>query len=144
MTSLSPFAPPRSCGTLSSDAPRGVRALFFESSLAIFAATAAVSSGASGISRSVWHESTSRPSTRSANGVPAGMVFELSFESVCLARSMRRCDPMRWSMLPEASRMISTVPKTGGAVTDTRPASVFAAVILIGARARVACDWPVE
>ena len=59
--------------TFASDAPMGVFAPFFASSFAIFAPTVAAFSGLSGISRSVWHESTSRPNTRMANGVPAGI-----------------------------------------------------------------------
>ena len=60
--------------------------------------------------------------------------------------SMRRCEPIRCNMLPDASRMISTALPAGKVrahVTSTNPGASFPGVMRIGARASVACDCPV-
>ena len=117
----------------------------------MLAEAAARSSGPSGISRSVWQESASRPKARRAKGVPAGTTFDTSSVSVRRAMSMRRSEPIRWSMLPEASRMISmalpdALPDAAlsATVTVTNPGDVLPGVMRIGERASVAWDWPVE
>ena len=116
----------------------GVLAPFLAFSAAMRWPTAAGFSGPTGTSRSVWQESTSRPNTRNANGVPAGMVEEVSLVSVCLAMSMRRAAPNFCSMLPEASRMSSTAPLglvPGASVTATLPGSCLPGTTLSAARA---------
>ena len=67
--------------------------------------------------------------------------------SVVFAISMRRSLPIFCSMLPDASRMISTALPAAGpcaTVTFTNPGSSFPGVMRIGARASVAWDCPVE
>ncbi len=137
----------RSSATLASDAPIGVFAPFFASSVAICPATVGALSGLTGMKRSVWQEFTSRPKTRIANGVPVGMICEVRRVSVSRAISMRRLPPIFWSMLPDASKMISTALlafAVAGGVTTRNPGSSLEGVIWIDARASVAYDCPSE
>ena len=66
--------------------------------------------------------------------VLAGMVFDVSCVGVCFAMSIRRWPPSRCSMLPDASRMISTAPALSAPlpVAFTKPGSCFDGVIRIG------------
>ncbi len=125
----------------------GVLAPFFASSFAIWPATVPALSGLTGMKRSVWHEFTSRPNTRIANGVPAGMICDVIRVSVSRAISMRRLPPIFCSMLPDASKMISTALSelaAAGGVTTTKPGSSLPCVIWIDVRASVAYDCPSE
>jgi hypothetical protein len=87
----SPVTVFRSSATLSKEAPIGVLALFFACRALMRALAAAGSSGASGMSRSVWQELASRPNTRSAkeSHVPGRRYCTNSVSSATLSYKVR-------------------------------------------------------
>ncbi len=148
MTRRSPRAPRRSSETFSSEAPIGVRALFFASSFAIRAPTAAGSRGAeryveiglTGVDLATEYPHRERRAGGNVLGGEPGQRLLRDVDSPLFSNPLQHAARGVENDLDGVARPVCRA----ATVTATKPGSCAPGVIRIGARASVAWLWPVE